>query len=486
MKILKKVLLSFGFLFLFILLISLAKTIFNTPYDLKSVEVPQIGIQEDAVDRLSESIRFETLGQEEGKYFVVFGEFINFLKKCFPEVFEKLKVKIFNEYTLLIELTGKDQTLSPGMLMGHYDVVPIENRNQWKQPPFSGKVVDGEVWGRGAIDNKSTIMAFFEVLSMLIKNNIRPERTLYFAINHDEEIGGIYGAKAIASYFKQKGIILEYTLDEGSLVVKSGYPGIKDKSVALIGIAEKGFMTLELTVKMKETGHSSMPPLESSISILARSIDRLRQNPFPLKFHFAVKEMFSATSPHMDFGFKFLFSNLWWSGAIIKNVFNQKAQTRAMVHTTMVPTVIKGGIKENVLPAKASVLVNFRIIPGETSDQVINRVRSVINDEQVQISKYKPEDIHESSPFSDIESQFYSMLKTEVHHHFKHTVVAPSLVVTATDSRHVKQIAKDSYRFMPIELGIDQTKQIHGMNERISVKTYKKMISFYYNLIQKL
>ncbi|HEU5260007.1 MAG TPA: M20/M25/M40 family metallo-hydrolase [Gemmatimonadales bacterium] len=170
-------------------------------------------------------------------------------------------------HSLLYTWRGSDPSLKPILLTGDLDVVPVEpgTEAKWQEEPFGGRIADGFIWGRGAIDNKSAIVGTLEAVEMLLGEGFRPVRTVYLAYGHDDEVGGMGGAREIAALLKSRGVGLEMVLDEGGVIGEGILPGIS-APVALVGIAEKGFVSIELSARTAGR-HSSLPPPQSTIGI---------------------------------------------------------------------------------------------------------------------------------------------------------------------------------------------------------------------------
>ena len=184
------------------------------------------------------------------------------LAKSFPNVHSNLSIAVVNGHSLVYKWVGSDKSLAPIMLCAHLDVVPAPG--DWVHPPFAGKIVDGVIWGRGAIDNKHNVVGELAAVEELILAGFKPRRTVYLAMGHDEEIGGNEGAKMIAEHMKKEEKIgkngLAAIFDEGPMMVEGALPGIKGP-VALVANSEKGAVTIEISVEAAG-GHSSMPPIK--------------------------------------------------------------------------------------------------------------------------------------------------------------------------------------------------------------------------------
>jgi len=477
-------------LFLFVALLLLAAVLlFNTfsfhSKQLKVEAVPLYKTEDSVVQRLSRAIQFQTISfQDSGKMDTSqFNGLHRFLKTSFPLVDSFLTLEKINTYSLLYKWQGSNSSLKPILLMAHQDVVPVDPLTLpgWAHPPFEGVVKDGFVFGRGALDIKSGIMGEMEAVEYLLREGFKPQRTVYLAFGHDEEIGGKQGAFQIAKHLRQQNIELEFVIDEGGSIISGIVPGI-EKPVAIIGIAEKGYISLELTVE-EEGGHSSMPPKQTAIGILSAAIAKLETHPFPTKMDGPGSVMFNYIGPEMAFGMRLVFANRWLFGPVIESQLDKKNSTRATMHTTTAATIFKSGEKENVLPIKASAVVNFRIMPGDSIQGVIDFVTQVVNDQRIHITTTN-EFGDEPSFVSDTESESFKTVQKTTQQIFPDVLVAPYLVLGATDSKHYKNLTKNIFRFNPTRLEDADLKRIHGTDERVSIESYKETISFYIQLIK--
>ena len=366
--------------------------------------------------------------------------------------------------------------------MAHLDVVPVieENLPDWKHPPFAGKVVNDTLWGRGTIDDKIGLIGLLEATERLLEAGYQPQRSLYLSFGHDEEIGGLQGAKVIVDYLKDQGVEAEYVLDEGGTISQGIIPGIT-KDVALIGVAEKGYVSLELSVK-KEGGHSSMPEKESAIDLLAAAIVKVKSQPFPTKLAGPIAGFIEYLGPEMGGFNRFIFANRWLFGSIITGVYEKTGSGNALVRTTTAPTIFNAGVKDNVIPQNAKATINFRILSGEDSNSVMERVKALINDPRIQVKKGRMQS--EPSKVSAINSFGFQQLQGTIAEVYPDALVAPFLVIAGTDAKHFEPIAQDIYRFSPMIINPTNIKSFHGLNERIAVNDFKQAVRFYHRLIE--
>ncbi|TNJ44305.1 M20 family peptidase [Tamlana fucoidanivorans] len=467
--------------------------------------IEQISVDVDldaAVKRLSKAVTFKTISNQDRDDFdtKAFEGYHKFLEQSYPLVHKTLKKELHGDprpYSLLYTWEGKDPSLEPALFYAHQDVVPVpeESRGEWKVEPFAGTVKDGYIWGRGVLDDKNQIHAILEAAEMKLKEGWQPERTLYFVFGQDEEVGGAEGAKKVADVLEARGIKrFAYVMDESAPLTPGIFPGIKDNT-ALIGIAQKGFISLELAIH-GIGGHSSMPPEESNIGILAKAITKLEAAPFPYKIHPAVRSQYRYMGPELDESLQPLFAAVAFGKdgeltdmekKFIESMTKNEV-TRAMLHTTIATTMFNAGIKDNVLPPSATAVVNFRPMPGDTPEVIIEHIKKAINDDRIQIR-----DISASTPATNIAqvgNPAYNMLEKTIRQIYGNDlIVSPFFVIGGSDSKHfqARDFAPDVYTITAIQLeNTEEFKGFHGVNERILVDEYAKSIGFFYTIFDNL
>lgn len=451
-----------------------------------AVEVlPPIPIDSSSLLHLSKAVTFKTISYDQKSLAdtVVFEQFVEFLKTTYPLVDSILNPIRINGYSLLYEWKGNNQKLNPIILLAHMDVVPLGEDTtsaNWQYPAFSGKITDSCIWGRGTLDDKVGVISILEAVTKLLEKNITPERTIYLAFGHDEEVGGVSGAKSIADYLRSKNIMAEYLLDEGLLLTQGIIPGI-DKTTALIGVAEKGDITIELSVAI-HGGHSSMPEKQSAIGILSSAVGRLENSPLKAKISKPVQSFLDYIGPEMPFLQRIAFANVWLFKSLIIDKYEASPSGNALVRTTLAPTLFNAGYKANVLPSEAKAIVNLRIIPGETTGEIISHIKNTIQDNRIQIV-VRADSKNENIKVSSTSSYGFESISKSIKQVFPDVLLAPALMIASTDSKHYTDVAKDVYRFLPIRANSSDLKRIHGVNERIYISNYKECINFYYRLL---
>jgi len=404
-----------------------------------------------------------------------------FLEQTYPRVHATLARESIGDRGQLYIWKGSDPAAHPILLLAHLDVVPIEpgTESKWTHPPFSGQIADGYVWGRGALDDKLAAIAILESVEWLLDQGFTPRRTVYVALGGDEEIGGLNGAAKIAAALSERGIHAEYVLDEGEAVLEGIVPGVA-APVALVGVTEKGYVSAELTVDISG-GHSSMPPPHTTVGILSAAIVRLEKHQMPARLDGAPRLMLEYLAPEMPLPRKAVVANLWLFGGSVRNLYARSPVGNTQIRTTTAATMFEGSPKDNVLPARARAVVNFRILPGDSVAAVLEHVRKVIDDPRVKIAALGA---LEPAPVSDHESPAFTLLAKTIRQVFPKAVVAPALVVGGTDSRHYSAISNNIYRFVPVTLREEDLGRFHGINERVAVGDCLDAVRFYIQLLR--
>jgi carboxypeptidase PM20D1 len=446
---------------------------------------PTIAISDSAINHLGGAIQLRTVSFMDSSLMdtTQFEKFVSYLKTTFPLTFTRLKYEPVNRYSMILEWKGQNTSLKPALLMGHYDVVPViqGTEKMWKHRPFAGEISDGFLYGRGTLDDKVTVIGALEAVEYLLKKGYTPQRTHFLSFGHDEEVTGKSGGKIISGLFKQRNIEFEYVMDEGGSILTEGISGIT-KPVAVVGISEKGYYTLSLT-STGEGGHSSMPPPQTSIGMLVEAIDRIQKNPFKSDLGGAVGYSQDYLTPEMPFFQKMVLSNRWLFKSLIIREIEKSNTGNATVRTTIAPTIINAGVKENVLPIEATAKINFRILPGDSVESVKAHIKKVVNNEAIKLESLKEYDIN-PSPISDTATIGFRLIHKTIKKCFPETIVAPYLVLAATDSRYFTSVSKNIYRFMPVRLKNEDLKRPHGTNERISKEDFNNVVKFYIELIK--
>ena len=482
----KKILLGISgvILALVVIMIVRANIVFEDVQLDPAAGLPQMTLDEDAaVKRFAGSIRFRTISHDDRSNFDAdaFLALRDYLRESFPLVHQRADITVISGYSLVFRIDGSDPSLKPVMFMGHMDVVPVDDitMDQWTHEPFAGKVADGIVWGRGTLDNKLSVMSFLEATEALLAEGYQPARSLYLAFGHDEEVGGADGAKEVAKYLHDQGIEFEFVLDEGG-VVTEGVMAYVDRPVAIIGVAEKGYVNLRLRVDAPG-GHSSQPPEQTALGIVSRAVVKVEDNPFPTQLDF-LQLTFDAIAPYASFGNRLAMGNTWLLEPVITSTLVKSKTSAATMRTTTAATMASGSSKSNILPTRAEAVIPFRIMPGQTAESVRDRVVDLIDDERVEVIM---EYAIDPSPVSPTDSMGYELLASKIRGVDENILVAPYLVQGGTDARYFYSVSPNVYRFIMARAAPDTLRRVHGIDEYIAIEDYLTAIRFYYAVIRQ-
>lgn len=476
----KKFLLLFTGILLLLVLFILFRTFTFNSKQLDIDEQDFVEIPNSSIVHLQKAIQFKTISYDDPKLIdsTTFFRFHDFLKSTYPLTFATLTTEKVNDLSLLLHWKGKNTGKQPIILMAHQDVVPVETAtlNKWDAEPFSGIIKNNYIYGRGAIDNKGSLIAILESVELLLANKYEPDNDIYFVFGHDEEASGQRGAKAIAELLKSRNVKPAMVLDEGGIITNYKIPGLH-KTAAVVGIAEKGYITLELKINIPG-GHSSMPEKKTAIDQIAEAIVKLKDKPFPANFGTVINHFMDYVGPEMSFVNKMAMANRDLFKPIIENTYSKSPAGNATIRTTTAFTVFNSGIKENLIPGEASATVNFRTTPETSKEDVLNHVKKVIDNDKIEII-VKP-NYAQPKQIADLEHPTFKHLQKVISGFKKDIIVAPYLMVGASDSRYFADLTSQIFRFIPFT----DIEGLHGVNERISGEEFKNGISFYYYFIK--
>ncbi len=431
-----------------------------------------------AAEHLAEMIRIRTVSfadkaQEDPE---PFEEFPRLLARLYPNVHSACKCERPGPRSLLFRWPGKAPG-DPTVLMAHYDVVPADE-DAWEKPPFAGIIEGGVLWGRGTLDTKGTLLGVMEAAEAMIARGFVPEHDIYLAFAGDEEIAGT-GAPTTVKLLKARGIHAALVVDEGGAVVENVFPGVS-RPCALVGIGEKGSVNFEFSLASKG-GHASAPPAHTLVGRLARAVTRVEGKPFPARMTKATAELFDTLGRHSTFVYRMIFANLWCFLPLLDLICKKRGgELNALMRTTCAFTMMEGSRAANVLPPKARMVANLRLISGDTASSAAEALRAVIQDDSIAVQRLNGDD---PSPFSRTDSEGWRRLRRAIRATWPEALVSPYLMIAGSDSRHFSAISENVMRFCPMALSTEERGYIHGHNERIPVEKLGTLVEFYLRLI---
>jgi carboxypeptidase PM20D1 len=457
-------------------------TIRYTPPDVPIVDISVPEVDADVVaQKLSEAIQFRTISHPFGEPErpAAFQDFIDWLVVAFPNASEATERTIVGGFTPLYLWKGSDSSQRPILISGHYDVVPIEG--EWSRDPWAGEISESYVWGRGALDMKGSVVSYMEAIDQLAASGFQPQRDIYIAITQDEEIGGAGGAASVITYFEENQIDIDWSLDEGSFVLRDIIASI-DSDIASINVAEKGYMTVQITATGMG-GHSSLPHRDTAVSNLANAIVQLQDAPVPGGLTDVSESFFDTLGPHMGLAERVLFANAWLFRPVLESVLSGTNTTDAMLRTTKAPTMLEGSEAENILPQAASVFVNFRLHPRDNEQTVLGHIANQIHQDHVDVDVLS---VRAASAVSAHNNDAFERLSLTARAVFGDVVVVPGLTIAGTDSARYSTYAENSYRFLPFVFTGEDIALLHGKDERISIENLGLAVQYYMVLLRGL
>lgn len=437
---------------------------------------------EEAARKLGQAVTYPTISNHDINCMdlSVFADFLAFLKESYPLVHQKMDPVLINGYSPVFCLKGTDADKLPVIFLAHYDVVPALEEGWPHGGPFSGAISDGRIWGRGSLDNKSSIIGLLETFEWLLEEGFVPRRDLWLAFGFDEEVNGRNGAQEIVKWFADKNIRFEFVLDEGGAVADGSMMGIGE-TIAVIGLAEKANASFEFTFTGEE-GHSSTPPAHTSLGRMAEFINKVERSPMPVRMTETVEAMLVSLAPYMPGIQGKVLKNPRLFFPLLKKTLLKKKQTAAMLRTTVAFTMSQSGSAPNVLPKEARCTANLRILQGDSVAGVLAHIKRVSGMDY----EVRPIASEEPSRVASTRSKAYGHLGQTIEKFFPGAVTMPYLMAGGTDSRYYEDLADDVYRFQPLRLSELEMGIIHGTGEYLSTDNVERMIRFYREFILTL
>lgn len=412
-----------------------------------------------------------------------FARFPEVLAELYPRIHATLELERVGAVGLLYRWPGR----APGdalILMAHWDVVPADEPG-WTHEPFDADVSTDEdgarrLWGRGAIDDKGALGGILEAVEDLLEQGFVPENDVYLSFGGDEEVQGA-AAAATVEVLRDRGIAVDFVLDEGGAVVQGQFPGVTEPT-AVIGIAEKGIATIEVR-SSEPGGHAAHPPRSGRTATrrLARAIERVSR-PVPAGFPPTMFPMFAALGARTRgvLGLAYRHPRLF-RPLLLRALTTGSDEANALVRTTRVVTRLRGAAADNVLPETATAHVNLRIVVGSTLDAEVERIRRDIADDRIAVRVVQGSG---PPPVAPATGRPWDRIAGALAASHPEAVPVPYAMLGATDGRHFTRLTPAVYRFTPFEMTSAELAGLHAIDESIRVDAYLRGIAFYRALLE--
>ena len=425
---------------------------------------------------ISAAIRCKTISNSDPEKvdWAEFDKFHAFLESAYPLIAEKLEKEVLGRANLIYRWPGKDPSLDPIALLSHQDVVPVTpgTEEDWEHPAFEG-YNDGEfIWGRGAMDMKNHLICVMEAVETLLEEGYEPERDVYLLFGQDEEV--------VAS--QSRGIHLDSVLDEGGAILPLDVKGVIHRELAGIGVAEKGYADIEVSLDLKG-GHSSQPPKHSGVGLMAEVIRDIENHQFPSTIEPYLLELFYKIGKNASYPVRLLTCNMPLLAPVLKQVMKQIPPAACFIRTTTGITMMQGSPSANVLPQTPKITINFRAMPGTSTDDIVQHIRRVVRNKKINVEVLRKK---EASQFSPTDSRAFQTIEKLCKLRNPDCIVSPYLVMGGTDACFYEPICENIYRFAPFVAPVSLLLCTHATNERVPIDCLPDGVRFFKSYIRLL
>ena len=432
-----------------------------------------------AVEKLRALIRIPTVNNLDPALVDTdaFDRLLDELRTQFPLLHERLELTRVGTHGLLFRWAGASSA-RPVVLMAHLDVVPVVGT--WTRDPFGAELADGAVWGRGTLDDKGCVAGICEAVEQLLADGVTPAQDVWLSFGCDEEVTGS-AARAAVAELRSRGVTPWFVVDEGGAVASEAFPGVS-APVAVVGVTEKGLMSVELRAT-SEGGHAATPARDGAVSRLARAIRRLDHSPMRPHLPEPTVELFERLAPHASGPMKAVLGNARRGAALLSRLLPRLGpESAAMARTTFAITTLSGSPAINVIAGEAKAGVNIRVLTGDTVADALAHIRRVVADDSVEVAVLSADEPCPVSPRDDA----FELIEATIREVFPDAIPAPYVMMQATDSRFFTEISERVYRFAPFRMSKHQRETIHGTDEHLHVDDFVDGIAWYRRLLQSL
>lgn len=362
------------------------------------------------------------------------------------------------------------------LLLGHTDVVGVD-RGKWTVDPFGGVLKDGYLYGRGALDMKSMVIANLAVMVALKRQSVPLGRDVIFLAEGDEEEGGVAGIEfAIEKHWDK--IAAGFAINEGGRVMA------KDGKVQYVGVQAAEKVPVNVSVIANgPSGHASIPRKDNAVIHLAAAVAKIGAYEVPAKPTTIVRRYFEKLAaiedPEIAKWMRALDSER--EAQAVRRISEANPMWAALLRTTIAPTMVNGGIRANVVPSEARATLNVRLLPGESAYALMEELKKVVNDPQVRLEI--AQEGRKPSPPSAMDTELYAAFEGAGQQVFPGAVVLPLMSTWATDSAQLRLRGVQCYGIIPFPLTAEEEARMHADDERIPVAAFHKGIEYLYRVV---
>lgn len=406
-------------------------------------------------------------------------------EKSFPLVHQHMTKEVVNDWSLLFFWKGSDPTLKPMLMMSHIDTVPVipGTEGDWTYGCRSGEFAEGMIWGRGACDTKSQVVAELAACEYLLSKGFSPKRGLYLCFGHDEETMNPYGSKAIADLLASRGVELEFVVDEGGGFIDAEKYGAPGAMIAQVSVFEKGYADISVTATSKG-GHSSKPGKHTSLGKVCAAVAAIEKAQFAPALWPPVAKFFKDIAKYItEEPLKSLVAGINQNPQALADYLYENDDLAPLVHTTTAPTMLEGGSPApNVLTQTVTATINFRTAPSDSTADVLAHCIKAVNDPDVTCKLVRG---MEPSKISGYTTYGFKAVEKMVAKFYPSAATVPFIVTGGTDCQYFDGICGTCMRFRPI-YDCHIKSNAHTTDEKCSADAFVHCIKAFVWLIENV
>jgi len=365
------------------------------------------------------------------------------------------------------------------LLLAHLDVVGVDAK-KWSVDPFGAVIKDGYLYGRGAIDDKGMVIANLASFIALKRNGVRLSRDVIFVGDDDEEQGGAASIKTVIEKYWDK-IACAYALNEGGRVM------VQDGKVQYVGIQASEKVSYNITVTATGiSGHGSVPRPDNAVVHLSAAISKIgayQAPPEPITITLRYFEQLTKIEDEETAKWMRALEQPERLELAVKHLGDASPVWNSMLRDTIAPTMLRAGVRVNVVPSEATANLNVRLLPGHSIQDVIATLAKLVNDKQIRFDLAP--DSGENAPPSDLNSPLYQTIERVAPQDFPGAVALPFLSTGATDSAELRLHKVQAYGLLPFPLTEADDLRMHADDERIPLESFRKGVAFLYHVVSE-